>query len=67
VHLETVEIGPELRYIRERRLWVWIVPRDPATDAMGTNITTAMSTTRRTLDADAEFEHLRRAILKESP
>jgi cytochrome c biogenesis protein len=54
-------------YIRERRLWVWIVPCDPATDAIGTNITTAMSTTRRTLDADAEFEHLRRAILKEFP
>ena len=49
-------------YIRERRLWVWLVPT-----ASGTKITTAMSTTRRTLDADAEFEQLKRQVLKEAP
>jgi cytochrome c biogenesis protein len=53
-------------YIRERRLWIWL---QPAPD--GTHITTAMSATRHTLDGDAEFEQLRRAILgradKESP
>jgi hypothetical protein len=32
----------------------------------GTKITVAMSTTRRTLDADAEFEQLKRAILARS-
>ncbi|HWH82442.1 MAG TPA: cytochrome c biogenesis protein ResB, partial [Burkholderiaceae bacterium] len=48
-------------YIRERRLWVWLVPT-----ATGTKITTAMSTTRRTLDADAEFERLKRQLLKEA-
>ena len=48
-------------YIRERRLWVWLVPTDS-----GTKITTAMSSTRRTLDADAEFEQLRRQVLKEA-
>jgi cytochrome c biogenesis protein len=53
-------------YIRERRLWVWIAPRALADHTVGTNVTAAMSTTRRTLDADAEFERLKRAILKES-
>jgi cytochrome c biogenesis protein len=49
-------------YIRERRLWIWLAP-----SGSGTKITTAMSTTRRTLDADAEFEQLKRQILKETP
>jgi cytochrome c biogenesis protein len=48
-------------YIRERRLWVWLTPA-----GSGTKITTAMSTTRRTLDADAEFEQLKRQLLKEA-
>ncbi len=52
-------------YIRERRLWVWIAPADAAHGA-GTKVTTAMSTTRRTLDADAEFELLKKAILLET-
>ena len=47
-------------YIRERRLWVWIAPLPGG----GTKVSTAMSTTRRTLDADAEFEQLRRSILE---
>ena len=51
-------------YIRERRLWVWIAP---ASEGEGTKVTTAMSTTRRTLDADAEFQQLKQAILKEAP
>ncbi len=49
-------------YIRERRLWVWIAP-----DGEGTKLTTALSTTRRTLDADAEFEQLKAAILQPPP
>ncbi len=49
-------------YIRERRLWVWLQPT-----AGGTHLSTAMSTTRRTLDADAEFEQLKLAILKGTP
>ena len=53
-------------YIRERRLWVWIAPADGADPAAGTKLTAAMSTTRRTLDADAEFEQLKRQILKGS-
>jgi cytochrome c biogenesis protein len=47
-------------YIRERRLWIWL---QPAGD--GTQITTALSATRHTLDGDAEFERLRQAILKQ--
>jgi len=51
-------------YIRERRLWIWIAPlgRDAGS---GTKVSTAMSTTRRTLDIDAEFERLKRSILGE--
>ena len=48
-------------YIRERRLWVWLAP-----SATGTKITAAMSTTRRTLDVDAEFDQLKHQILKDA-
>ena len=48
-------------YIRERRLWVWLAP-----SGSGTKITAALSTTRRTLDADAEFERLKQQILKDA-
>ncbi|MEO6030426.1 MAG: cytochrome c biogenesis protein ResB, partial [Burkholderiaceae bacterium] len=53
-------------YIRERRLWVWIAPTD-AQHGHGTKVVAAMSTTRRTLDADTEFEQLKQAILKGTP
>jgi len=49
-------------YIRERRLWIWIAPAEGG----GTKLTAAMSTTRRTLDADTEFELLKKAILPAS-
>jgi len=48
-------------YIRERRLWIWLQEHTPGQ----TTLTLALSTTRRTLDADAEFEQLKKAILKE--
>ncbi len=51
-------------YIRERRLWVWIAPLHRDEPAGGTKISVAMSTTRRTMDADAEFEQLKRSILE---
>jgi cytochrome c biogenesis protein len=50
-------------YIRERRLWIWV---SPAANGDGTNVAAAMSTTRRTLDADAEFERIKSAVLKEA-
>ncbi len=50
-------------YVRDRRLWVWL---QDGTDVPGhTRITTALSSTRRTLDGDAEFDRLRSALLKE--
>jgi cytochrome c biogenesis protein len=49
-------------YIRERRMWIWL-QEEPG--ASRTRVTLALSTTRRTLDADAEFEQLKTAILQE--
>ncbi len=49
-------------YVRDRRLWVWL---QPAAEGH-TRISTALSSTRRTLDGDAEFDRLKRALLKES-
>jgi cytochrome c biogenesis protein len=45
-------------YIRERRLWVWI----ESDGEQGSRITTALSTNRRTLDTDVEFERLKQAL-----
>ncbi len=55
-------------YVRDRRLWVWLQadPAEPA-NAHRTRITTALSSTRRTLDGDAEFDRIRSALLQESP
>jgi cytochrome c biogenesis protein len=50
-------------YVRDRRLWVWL--QADAAQAGHTRITTALSSTRRTLDGDAEFERIRRALLQE--
>jgi cytochrome c biogenesis protein len=53
-------------YIRERRLWIWLQPA--AGDEPGrSRVTMALSTTRRTLDADAEFERLKGQVLGASP
>jgi cytochrome c biogenesis protein len=55
-------------YVRERRLWVWITREATSGDgtavAESSHITTALSATRRTLDADAEFEALKLHILQ---
>lgn len=52
-------------YVRDRRLWVWL--QDVPEDAGRTQVSTALSSTRRTLDGDAEFDRLRAALLKENP
>ena len=51
-------------YIRERRLWVWLADaRDDDGQATGaTRTMLALSTPRRTLDADAEFEAIRQGL-----
>ncbi|MCA1325700.1 cytochrome c biogenesis protein ResB [Herbaspirillum sp. alder98] len=43
-------------YIRERRLWIWI---KPGADGQGSQALMAMSTQRRTLDFDREFEQMK--------
>ncbi|BEV13364.1 cytochrome c biogenesis protein ResB [Herbaspirillum sp. DW155] len=43
-------------YIRERRLWIWI---KPGPDGQGSQALLAMSTQRRTLDFDKEFEQMK--------
>ncbi|MBL0087447.1 MAG: cytochrome c biogenesis protein ResB [Ideonella sp.] len=48
-------------YIRERRLWIWLQPIEG-----GTRVRAALSTTRRTLDADAEFESLKAELVKDA-
>jgi cytochrome c biogenesis protein len=46
-------------YVRERRLWIWIEPDGAA----GSKLTAALSTNRRTLDADREFDQLKAALI----
>jgi cytochrome c biogenesis protein len=50
-------------YIRERRLWIWV----QADETGGTKLQAALSTTRRTLDVDAEFDRLKAALLAPPP
>ena len=47
-------------YVRERRLWVWLAPA-----AAGSTATMALSTNRKTLDADREFDQLKTRLLSE--
>ena len=49
-------------YIRERRLWIWLEPAEGG----ATRVTLALSSTRTTLDTDAEFDRLQRTILNET-
>lgn len=53
-------------YVRERRVWVWLAPIPSAGDAgvdTGTHATMALSTNRKTLEADKEFEVLKSRLL----
>lgn len=45
-------------YIRERRLWVWLAPQGE-----GSRASMALSSNRKTMDADREFAHLRTQLL----
>ncbi|GLS15724.1 cytochrome c biogenesis protein ResB [Hydrogenophaga electricum] len=49
-------------YVRDRRLWVWLTPAGEGADAR-----MALSTNRKTMDADREFDVLKRQLLKEAP
>lgn len=50
-------------YIRERRLWIWLSPSGDGR----THVLMAMSTPRRTLDIDADFNALRQDLLGPAP
>jgi cytochrome c biogenesis protein len=46
-------------YVRERRLWIWLTPL-----GQGAQASMALSSNRKTLDADREFEQLREKLLQ---
>ncbi len=46
-------------YVRERRLWVWLAPKDA-----GAHATMALSANRKTMDGDREFAQLRDKLLE---
>ena len=55
-------------YVRERRVWVWLAPQNQADgtadSAAGSHATMALSTNRKTMDGDKEFEMLKTKLLK---
>jgi cytochrome c biogenesis protein len=48
-------------YVRERRLWVWLVPRGDG--ASGLKATMALSSNRKLMDNDKEFQRLKERLL----
>jgi len=55
-------------YVRERRLWVWLAPQEGATlSDLRTHASMALSTNRKTMDGDHEFDHLTRKLLGNEP
>ena len=48
-------------YVRERRLWLWLSPQ-----AGGSSVTMAMSSNRKTMDVDREFDQLTARVLGRS-
>lgn len=52
-------------YVRERRLWIWFTPVIHADSDAGprTHATMALSTNRKTMDGDKEFEQLKARLL----
>ena len=56
-------------YVRERRVWVWIAP-EAASDAetgAASRAVMALSTNRKTMDGDREFEQLKMKLLQVTP
>ncbi|WP_287066921.1 cytochrome c biogenesis protein ResB [Ramlibacter sp.] len=47
-------------YVRERRLWCWVAP---SAGGAGSRCTMALSSNRKTLDADREFDALKQQLL----
>jgi cytochrome c biogenesis protein len=52
-------------YIRERRVWVWLAPSgEMSMSEMSSRATMALSTNRKTMDGDKEFEMLKTKLLQ---
>ena len=49
-------------YIRDRRLWVWLAPRDDNGGA-ASSASMALSSNRKTMDGDREFEQLKSKLI----
>ncbi len=49
-------------YVRERRVWVWVAPSGEQQDA--SRAVMALSTNRKTMDGDKEFEQLKSKLLQ---
>ena len=63
-------------YVRERRVWVWLAPCKTGADGDGPSMpespegsfaTMALSTNRKTMDGDKEFEMLKMKLLQVTP
>ncbi len=50
-------------YVRERRVWVWVAPQGAET-ADASHAVMALSTNRKTMDGDKEFEQLKSKLLQ---
>jgi len=48
-------------YVRDRRIWVWL---RPAEDSSGTRVLAAMTSQKRTLDFNREFDRFKAALAK---
>lgn len=57
-------------YVRERRIWVWLSPSAPsaqgAASDTGSSAIMALSTNRKTMDGDREFDLLKAKLLQAS-
>ena len=49
-------------YVRERRIWVWLAPASAGGSA-GSTATMALSTNRKTMDGDREFDELKAKLI----
>jgi cytochrome c biogenesis protein len=49
-------------YVRERRLWVWLAPR---ADGSGLQASMALSSNRKLMDNDRDFDTLRQRLFQQ--
>ncbi len=50
-------------YVRERRVWVWLAPGGQGMAGNASSATMALSSNRKTMDTDREFESLKAKLL----